>query len=500
MHRFFYLFVLLLASTLAPAAPPVRTIVTTDGEIDDVDSFIRLLLYANEFELEGLVYSSSMWHYKGDGKGTTMTSEMEMTREMYGERTDLRWPGEQWMQELIQAYGEVYPVLSTHADGFPTADHLLSLVKVGNIEFEGEMEHDTEGSDFIRDRLLDEADPRPIYLQVWGGTNTIARALKSIEETYADTPEWPAIYERVSDKAIIYTVMDQDATYRNYVASQWKDIRVLYNYRQFAALAYSWQSTVPPALQPWLEGTFMGEHIINNHGPLTAGYYSYGDGKKQAGDDEHIHGDPTRLDSAQWGSFKPYDFISEGDSPAFLHLVDVGLDNLEHPGWGGWGGRLVATDSTNRRWEDGPAARDYNPFTATYESVYAQTRWLPELQRDFAARADWCVMPYADANHPPVVAMEGETRISVTPRQKLMLQARASDPDGDELHYHWWQYGEVGTYPGEAMVILNKEEARVTVPGDIEPGQTIHLILEVTDGGSPSLTRYARVVLTGAGK
>ena len=67
-----------------------RTIVTTDGEIDDVDSFIRMLLYANEYHLEGLVYSSSMWHYKGDGKGTKMVSEMEMTKKMYGEKTDLR--------------------------------------------------------------------------------------------------------------------------------------------------------------------------------------------------------------------------------------------------------------------------------------------------------------------------------------------------------------------------------------------------------------------------
>ena len=89
------LFILLLAGTFlqcrAEAETPVvpeadpqrpRTIVTTDGEIDDVDSFIRMLLYANEFEIEGLVYSSSMWHYKGDGKGTPFTSEMEMTRNL----------------------------------------------------------------------------------------------------------------------------------------------------------------------------------------------------------------------------------------------------------------------------------------------------------------------------------------------------------------------------------------------------------------------------------
>ncbi len=152
-----------------------RTIVTTDGEIDDVDSFIRMLLYANEFQLEGLIYSSSMWHYKGDGKGTLFTSEMEMTKNMYGAKTDLRWPGVEWMNPLLDAYDSIYPKLSQHAEGFPTADQLRGLVKVGNIDFEGEMAVDTEGSNFIKAKLLDD-NMEPIYLQVWGGTNTIARA------------------------------------------------------------------------------------------------------------------------------------------------------------------------------------------------------------------------------------------------------------------------------------------------------------------------------------
>lgn len=217
------LYLLLLCSIGLTAQPDTastkpRTVITTDGEIDDVDSFIRLLLYANELRIEGLIYSSSMWHYKGDSRGTTMTSAMEMTREMYGERSELRWPGERWMQELIAAYGQVYPVLSTHAEGYPTAEELLGLVKVGNITFEGEMAEDTEGSNFIRDLLLDTTDTDPVYLQAWGGTNTIARALKSIEDTYAGTPVWPDLYRRVSDKAIIYTIMDQDATLRDYIA------------------------------------------------------------------------------------------------------------------------------------------------------------------------------------------------------------------------------------------------------------------------------------------
>ncbi len=49
------------------------------------------------------------------------------------------------------------------------------------------MNHDTEGSDFIKTSLLDD-DSSPVYLQIWGGTNTVARALKSIEDQYKIRP------------------------------------------------------------------------------------------------------------------------------------------------------------------------------------------------------------------------------------------------------------------------------------------------------------------------
>lgn len=471
-----------------------RTIVTTDGEIDDVDSFIRLLLCANEFNIEGLIYSSSMWHYKGDGKGTKFTSEMEMTQKIYGERTSLRWPGTQWMQDLIGAYEKVYPSLKKHAQ-YPEPAYLRSVIRVGNINFEGEMEHDTEGSEFIKQKLLDK-NPAPLYLQVWGGTNTIARALKSIEDTYKNTGKWSGIYKQICDKIIIYAILDQDATYRKYVSVHWPDIRVYYNSNQFWSLAYLWKRAVPEALHPWLEGAFMQEHIIQGHGPLTQMYYSYGDGQKQAGDDEHIHGDPTKLKNAQWGSFTPYDFISEGDSPSFLHLIDVGLGNLEHPEYGGWGGRLVATPQNPKRWEDGEATADFNPYTQKTDLAYAQTRWIEPLQLDFAARADWCIKDYKNANHPPRVTLEHATRLTSSPGAAVQLRGKATDPDGNALQYRWWQYAEAGTYPGKVeLKQADKRNLSFVMPADIGKGQTIHMILEVKDAGTPALTRYARVII-----
>src|SRR6187549_2028216 len=84
-----------------------RTIVTSDGEVDDMDSFIRLLLYSNELNIAGMVYSSSEFHYAGDGKGTTFTSNMSFAKQ-YGTRTTLRWLGTEWMQAFIDKYATVY--------------------------------------------------------------------------------------------------------------------------------------------------------------------------------------------------------------------------------------------------------------------------------------------------------------------------------------------------------------------------------------------------------
>lgn len=474
-----------------PTQVKPRTIVTTDGEIDDVDSFIRLLLYANEFHLEGLIYSSSMWHYKGDGNGTPFTSEMDWTKGMYGERTELRWPGTTWMEELIAEYEKVYPNLILHAAGYPTPEYLKSLIRIGNIDFEGEMEKDTEGSDFIKGILMDD-NTEPIYLQVWGGTNTIARALKSIEDEYKNSEAWEDIYKKVCDKSIIYAILDQDATYRKYIAPNWPDIKIYYNSNQFWCFAYPWKRAVPEEWQPYLEGEFMYENIINDHGPLMKKYYSYGDGQKQEGDPEHVHGDLTKVDSV----FHQYDFISEGDSPAFLHLVDVGLDNLEHPHYGGWGGRLIQSEEQPNRWEDGENAADFNPFTQKMDNTFPQTRWVKTLQNDFAARADWCVQSFAEANHAPTVKILQGNNLSAQPGEQISLSGEAIDPDGDELSYKWWQYAEIDTYNGTVELEGNDgKTCTFTMPADIQPSETIHLILEVSDNHELPMTRYQRIVI-----
>ena len=458
-----------------------------------MDTFIRMLLYSNEFEVAGLVYSSSQWHYKGDGNGTRFISAMPNTAKIYGKRTDLRWPGTSWMEEYIQKYALVYPNLIKHAQGYPTPDKLLSLVRVGNIDFEGEMDRDTDGSDFIKQILLDD-DPSPVYLQIWGGTNTVARALKSIETQYKNTAEWPTVAQKVSDKAIIYAVLDQDATYRNYVAPAWPTIRVLYNADQFWSFAYKWHRVVPTALKTYLEGDWFAQNIRFGHGPLLEAYYLWGDGKQLPGDPGHTHGDIT---NAEKNGLSRYSFISEGDSPAFFSLLDVGLRSCENWTYGGWGGRMVQSVTNPRRWEDSKTVTDFNPYTQQQDAAYPQTRWIPVLQNDFAARADWCVKAYKEANHSPAVRLNHADDLRVTPGQTVRLSGSATDPDSNAVSYRWWQYEEVDTYPGQVTIDrADQPKTSFTVPADAMAGQTIHLILEVTDAGSPALTRYRRVIAT----
>ena len=92
------LFLVIVVVVLLAQAPcsfaKHRTVITTDGEIDDMDSFIRFLLYSNEVDIDGLIYSSSMWHWAGDGRGTVATGSR-------GRGTSYRWCGIDWREYYI---------------------------------------------------------------------------------------------------------------------------------------------------------------------------------------------------------------------------------------------------------------------------------------------------------------------------------------------------------------------------------------------------------------
>lgn len=112
-----------------------------------------------------------------------------------------------------------------------------------------------------------------------------------------------------------------------------------------------------------------------------------------------------------------------------------------------------------------------------------------------AARMKWSVTPaYEDANHFPVVT--GPFDLSGKPGRKLTINAKASDPDGDNLLLEWRQF-KVGTYKGDVIVDSpDKARTTFTIPEDAKSGDTIHLVLKVTDDGEYGLVRYLRTVVT----
>ena len=436
---YFLLFsVLTLTTVLAQQNKKPKVIVTTDGEFDDRCSMIRFLLYANEFDVQGIIHSSSKFHWKGND-----------TTDSY------QWHNVSWIDRHFQAYAEVYPNLIQHDPEFPEVSYLRELVYEGNTELSGDMVNETPGSNRIVEVLL-SPDPTPVWLQAWGGSNTIARALKTIEEKYPDRKQ------DVMKKARLFLILLQDSTYQSYIAPHWPELTTLLS-TSFESIGYPWKKRVPDPFRRYYLGEWMNEHLLFNHGPLLAIYK------------DHLYGDDRTTG----------DFISEGDSPAFMHTIPNGLRSDQDPTWGGWGGRFYLDDSLWR------SAQDEQDI---FKSIY---RWIPDYQRDFAARADWCIKSYKQANHPPKVLLNIDKDLKVHPGEIIQLSAKDStDPDGNPLQYHWWHYDDADTY-SQPITLTNPNQSTtdLQIPKSAQNSETIHIICQVTDQGEPALTRYKRIVL-----
>jgi hypothetical protein len=471
-----------------------RTVVTTDMEQDDLASLIRYLLYTDDLDTEGIVYTSSRFHWAGDGKGTLFFLP---GREYTTPQTSWRWTGTRTIQDqVLPAYAKVYPNLRRQDPRYPTPAALLSRVRIGNIDFEGEMSHDTPGSNLIR-RLLLDRDPRPLYLQAWGGTSTIARALKSIEERYGNSRDWARTKARVSAKAVILASGFQDETYADYIAPSWPALRVEQLSAGYATWGYNCNAGHGntrglPADHVYFTGAWIKRNI--EIGPYGRLYRSWLDGQSMPGDPLDIFGDPAKAPGGWCKPLGPYDFLSEGDNVAFNPLLNTGLQDPADPALGGWGGRATQVSASPDLWTLVPTEKD--PSGAEVAN-YTTLRWAGAAQNDFAARMSWTLTPdYRAVNHAPRVAIAAGRTVRVRPGASVTLSSRTYDPDRDRVGTSWWQYREEGTYPGAVTVTgQGHRRAVVKIPADAEPGQTISIILQGTDDGQFPLTRYDRVIL-----
>ncbi|MFM2287163.1 MAG: hypothetical protein RL684_306 [Pseudomonadota bacterium] len=459
----------------AAASGNARLFVLTDigNEPDDQMSLVRLLLYSNEIDIEGIAATTSVW------QRNKTSPELAV--------------------EIIDAYSQVVPRLREHAPGWPEGKQLQERVYRGNAGYGLAAVNRTQPSDAALALVaaLQRPDPRPLWVSLWGGANTLAEAL-----AYARDQLAPGEMDGLIGKLRVYSISDQDD------AGPW--IRA-----QFPSLFY----IVSPSTQDgadYARATWTGIS-----GDV---YYRNGTGADFGTVTNEWLERNIRAKGPLGKRYLRYKFIMEGDTPGFLGLIPNGLQPGDHPNWGGWGGRYVLRQpvgETRPIWTQGGDAFSRVTSSDTVNGVTSDQatiwRWRTAFQNDFAARMDWTIKPFKGANHPPLVAIDGRVGaqpidIELAVGEKATLDAsRSTDPDGQRLTYRWFQYDEAGYEGAQSgtppLGLTNARSAKVTLsaadtcrPGWLGqaacPVQGVaHLILAVTDDGAPQLTSYRRVVV-----
>lgn len=475
-----------IAGKVLPYQEKPRVFVLTDigNEPDDQMSLTRFLLYANELNVEGLVATTSTWQ-----------------RERV--HTDM-------IELVLGHYGEVQPNLAKHAAGFPGVEQLKAVVAPGQASYglaatgEGKS---SAGSDLLVKAIERSTDANhPLFINLWGGANTLAQALKDLSAKHSASD-----VQTLTRNLVVYSISDQDdagiwvrehypdITYivdpssqngEDYARATWTGISGDKYYRNAPGADFTTVS------QSWLDENIRGK------GPMGKGYLQYL-------------------------------FIMEGDTPAFFNLIRNGLNSEMNPGWGGWGGRYIVRQpqhETRPIWSSGGDFYPGNPNAADtvngvdgkqYTSNQATIwRWREAFQHDFAARMDWTVKDVASANHNPQVVVNGQggqqpITLSAKVGESVSLSAEGSnDPDGNQLSYSWFLYPEAGSASSVAVDVKDVQgkrgEDNLSAPAVLSIGEggkpgvevkalragTEHLILAVTDNGTPSLTSYRRVIVT----
>ena len=447
-------------SDLKPRLVVCTDIAPADVEPDDMESMVRLMAYADCFEIEALITSVG-WNC---------------------DPYPLEW--QQYLFRVITAYAKDVPNLMRRSGQkkhhslkkengqqelgyWPSAEYITSRAVMGSmyggIKAIGER-NDSPGSELLI-RLADEDDPRPIYVAAWGGANTLAQAIWRVKLARSDDE-----VKKFVSKFRIFTITVQDMQYsmrmnRAYSSHMWlrKDFQ---DVLQFIWDEGAWQEQCELGKQHWAQH----QQYIQGKGALGKEYPTY-----------------------KWGV--------EGDTPSFLYVMPNGLNDPEDPhqcGWAGYHERGLCADSLTTAWTSWQ-----EPVRSI--SVGYKRRFYPDELNDFCARMQWAAEGRGNLNpHVAIRVLDGSPvkntssiaplRITAKAGDTIRLDASKSfDPDGDGLTFLWWQQPEIGT----TKVTIDRPDqpiATVRIPADTKR-DTIHLICEVHDDGPFHLVAYRRIII-----
>lgn len=484
-----------------------RLIITTDAEVDDFNSFLMLLLFANDFDIDGIVYSSSFAHWNGDGVHTQgeinpSINGLDVCMETVGQEAvelksyrpmDMNW----FANTIDQYYRADYEYLVQNDPRYTDPDELLSKVKVGNVEFQGDVRFDTEGSDLIKNAILDD-DERTLFISTWGGFNTVCRALLSIYEEYGDSPDWDALEKKIGNKVILCDIYQDNSYVDNRIAEIYPDV---HNYVKTGLnLGYFRGNAAPEQFLSYFKAEQMCKNFLFDHGELMGHQFTIGDGQELEGE----------LDQFQYGlveeipgmTVEKYDHLAWTDLHEWILLINVGLRGLENGNLGSWGGRLLVDEKEQNRSMD---YKERNPETGKKKSFFGGQRFMGDMLDEFVARADWAANPYDSCNHAPVLTADSLDLVAGK-GDTVAMSVNLSDPDGDELNVNWFVYNEASEYYGserESLAVASETgtttatatENTLTIPEDAEVGDYFVVICRVRDQSDAPMTRYAEFVI-----
>lgn len=446
------------SSSLKPRIVVLTDIAPGDVEPDDMQSIIRLLVHADQFEIEALIASGG-WNSSGRSYPLSWMESIYKAIEAY----------EKDLPNLMKRSGQSDFLTMKEENAtqkinyWPSPNYLRNRVLQGslNLGFKeiGENNHSKGSNKIIQ--LVDEADNRPVWVIVWGGGNTLAQAIWRVKQERSERE-----LTKFLKKLRVYTITDQDVPWgerhNNYSYSSHQWLR-----REFEKeLLFIWDESA------WLSHNGMG---ASNWNEYATGIQNHGN----------------------LGTIYPkYKYGVEGDTPSFLHLMPNGLNNPQIPEQVGWGGYFtwgVGMDNVTYCFTNHTGKT--KEISQKYEAYF-----YPATFNNFAARMDWA--KEGKGNRNPVVVIHGKNDLeilSLTPKanSEIVLDASASyDPDRDPLNFKWWILPEASTYKGPIKIEgSNTSKAVVKVPADAT-NKTLHIICEVTDQGTPNLTSYKRIILT----